>query len=384
MFSSSRNDLFSSDATFKKNPTTKISGRPREKRMIGQTERARMMKASSSRKRDRQACSFCKMNGCRVSNCILMKGLGGKPLEPHYVSFLISCWRAPPTTSMSTHSKNITVAALGVAAVAVAFHYLLLKPLREKSSSKKGEEKSPGPVTKKYSDRTEVSKELCAFVAESAKAAIAARGVFHLSVAGGSLLDALVGLADHKDTVDFSKVVLSFANHKCVEPDSENATVAKSKKKFGTAAGITTFIAPSPKPVDGGDGSAEAALYAKALKDAGVPHANGYPVVDLVLLGLGADGHVGSCHPMSPAVAETSKSVAASLKSGEPASITLTIETMNTARQVAIVVCGGSKGKKEAVKRAMARPAENPRGTFPAQLLKEPLFFLDSEAAADL
>jgi hypothetical protein len=97
MFSSSRNDLFSSDATFKKNPTTKISGRPREKRMIGQTERARMMKASSSRKRDRQACSFCKMNGCRVSNCILMKGLGGKPLEPHYVSATFTDTLGDPT-----------------------------------------------------------------------------------------------------------------------------------------------------------------------------------------------------------------------------------------------------------------------------------------------
>jgi 6-phosphogluconolactonase/glucosamine-6-phosphate isomerase/deaminase len=87
---------------------------------------------------------------------------------------------------------------------------------------------------------------------------------------------------------------------------------------------------------------------------------------------------------MGPAVAETEKSVAASPKSGEPASITFTIETMHSARQVAFVVCGGSKGKKEAVKRAMTRPAESPRGTFPAQLLKSPIFFLDSEAAADL
>ncbi len=89
MFSSSRNDSFTTDPMFKKNDP-KTPGRPREKRMMGRTEQARLMKASSSRKRDRQACSFCKMNGCRVSNCILMKGLGGKPLEPHYVSELLS------------------------------------------------------------------------------------------------------------------------------------------------------------------------------------------------------------------------------------------------------------------------------------------------------
>jgi hypothetical protein len=96
MFSSSRNDSFTTDPMFKKNDP-KTPGRPREKRMMGRTEQARLMKASSSRKRDRQACSFCKMNGCRVSNCILMKGLGGKPLEPHYVSATFTDTLGDPT-----------------------------------------------------------------------------------------------------------------------------------------------------------------------------------------------------------------------------------------------------------------------------------------------
>jgi hypothetical protein len=96
MFSSSRNDVFTTNPTFKKTGP-KASGQPRKKRMIGQTEQARMMKASSSRKRDKQACSFCKMNGCRVSNCILMKGLGGKPLEPHYVSATFTDTLGDPT-----------------------------------------------------------------------------------------------------------------------------------------------------------------------------------------------------------------------------------------------------------------------------------------------
>jgi hypothetical protein len=84
MFSSKRQDLFASDATFKKHgPTTQ--GRPREKRLIGNTEKARMMKASSNRRKTHQACWFCKMNRCRVSNCLVMKGLGAQPLEPLYV-----------------------------------------------------------------------------------------------------------------------------------------------------------------------------------------------------------------------------------------------------------------------------------------------------------
>lgn len=48
------------------------------------------------------------------------------------------------------------------------------------------------------------------------------------------------------------------------------------------------------------------------------------------------------------------------------------------------VVVGGKNGKKEAVVRALKRPAESPRGTFPAQGIFSPLFVLDEEAAAGL
>jgi hypothetical protein len=45
-----------------------------------------MIKASSNRPKTHQACLFCKMNGCRVSNCLVMKCFGAQPLEPHYVA----------------------------------------------------------------------------------------------------------------------------------------------------------------------------------------------------------------------------------------------------------------------------------------------------------
>jgi 6-phosphogluconolactonase len=271
-----------------------------------------------------------------------------------------------------------------------AVHLLILKSIWKKAPEKaevteNGQSSGAGPIVKKYRDKATLSKEVCAFIAKNAKEAIDARGVFHLAVAGGSLLDALAGLSDHKDIVDFSKVVLSFVNHKCVDPNSDKANMSKSKTKFAAMAGIRKLVVPSLSPTDGGDGSEEAELYSKAIRDEGIPHTkNGIPVLDLILLGLGTDGHIGSCHPMGPAVADSSKAVTASPKIGEPASITFTIETMNSARQVAVVASGGAKGKKEAIKRAMIRPAETPHGIFPAQLLESPIFFLDSEAGADI
>jgi 6-phosphogluconolactonase len=285
-------------------------------------------------------------------------------------------------STMSSSATKLAVAAIAVAIGAYAVQYFAAQQQKKKAQKDDGDNKFD---VNTYPDKATLADAVCTYVAKTAKAAIDERGVFHLTVAGGSLLDSLAGLVKHKDTVDFSKVLLSFANHKCVAPSDEGkSNLAKCKKKFATVAGITSFVEPTRAPVVDGDGSSEAEFYAKALKDAGIPHKDGFPVVDLILLGLGGDGHVGSNHPMGPAVAESTKSVAASPKTGQPASITFTIETMNSARQVALVVAGGSKGKKEAVKRAMVRPAESPRGAFPAQLLQDPILFLDAEAAAEL
>lgn len=274
---------------------------------------------------------------------------------------------------MAPKTSSVVLAVGATVAAAVAGYFAYKKFVKDESKE---------PRARIFETKNDVAKELCSFIADQAKESIQKRGVFHLSVAGGSLLDLLGGLKDYKDTVDFSRVVLSFANHKCVAPDSEKSNLAKCKSKFADAAGITRIIAPTSTPDGEGDGSKEAAFYANALVAANVPHTGTYPVLDLVLLGLGADGHVGSNHPMSVAALETSKGVSGSPKSGEPSSITLTIESLNNARQTCLIVCGGSKGKKEAVKRAMNRPAETPRGTFPAQSLRAPLFFLDAEAAA--
>lgn len=231
----------------------------------------------------------------------------------------------------------------------------------------------------------ELALELCEYVVGVAKEAIEARGKCYMALAGGSLLDFLVGLPAYKDQVDFSKLVIVFADHKCISPIEEGSTSLKVKVKFGDKAGIEHYIEPFQHPVQGSDGQAEARYYAKVLKDSGIPHTSkGLPIVDLVILGLGADGRVASCLPESEAVHVTEKSVTASNQHEEPRSITLTIPAMNQARHRCIVACGGSKGMKEAVKRAMKRPAERPRGKFPAQLIHSPTFFLDKQAAANL
>jgi len=242
-------------------------------------------------------------------------------------------------------------------------------------------EKRKGPVKTIFKTKVQGSAGLCAYVVESAKAAIQDREIFHLAVAGGSVLDALVYLKNYKSEVDFSKFVLSFVDHKCIPPEHDQATAAKCKAKFVDESGISLVIMPVSTPQLGTDGSVEAEYYAEELQGAGVPHDDsGFPVFDMVILGLEEDGSVGCIHPMGPAVATTDKTVAGSPKEEEPSSITLTIESINNALEVVVAAFG--EDKKEAVKRALKRPAEEPRGTYPAQLLKKPIYFLDKGAAA--
>lgn len=233
-----------------------------------------------------------------------------------------------------------------------------------------------------FSDKNETSTELCNFIVELAKEAIEERGVFHLAVQGGPLLDLLAPLSDHKDSIDFSKVVLSFANHYCINPCHETAALARSRSKFADAAGISQFITPTLCPKIGTDGSEEADFYMMLLQGHGLPHTDdGCPIVDLAVLALGSDGSVASCYPRSLALT-SKRAVVGCLKKGEPASITFTMRTINHARKCVVVAC--SKSKREAVKRALTRPEDKPRGLFPAQQLKAPIFFLAADAAGSL
>lgn len=294
------------------------------------------------------------------------------------------------STKSTTFGVAVTASALAIASTAAAL-FLYHKQQQSESIAKKNPKE---PTLRIYENKEQVAIHLSRTVVQAAQLSIAERGVFYWAVAGGSLLDILSSqlptIAATEATLDWSKVVLVFANHKCIDPTDAKATMAKCQSLFGNALGITRYVVPSsscPVPSSSSntsDGTTEAAYYTQAMVQANIPFRGPYPVLDMILLGLGEDGHVGSNHPMSSAVLETSKAVVGSPKQGEPSSITLTIESMNAARNTIVVVCGGSQGKKEAVHRAIQRPPESPRGIFPAQLLDGPVFFLEADAAAAL
>jgi 6-phosphogluconolactonase len=134
---------------------------------------------------------------------------------------------------------------------------------------------------------------------------------------------------------------------------------------------------PVPTALDTPEASASA--YAALLAELcpGQP-----PVFDLILLGLGDDGHTASLFPGSPALAERDRSVTLGEGKGLPR-ITFSAPVLCAARQVIFLVSGS--GKRQALERLFA--SQEPVERTPARLVRprsEVLILADADAAEGL
>lgn len=134
----------------------------------------------------------------------------------------------------------------------------------------------------------------------------------------------------------------------------------------------------------GGDVDAAAAAYADELAGQARPEDHGdVPTFDVLMLGVGPDGHVASLFPEHPAVHETRSVVAVhGSPKPPPTRITLTFPTLDRAREVWFLVAGAEKAG--AVRNALSGaghlqvPAAGPRGR------DRTLWLLDREAATSV
>jgi len=156
-------------------------------------------------------------------------------------------------------------------------------------------------------------------------------------------------------------------NHKCVPIDAENSTHGKARRLFldsAVAAGCTV-LAPS----GGTDPASEAVAYEARLTTSpklARSATSGVPVFDLVLLGVGSDGHVGSLYPGRPEPLDVSSALVLPVQKGSgPGSITLSLAVMNAARRVLLSATGA--GKAEAVRTCLED--KHAAGAFPAAMV---------------
>jgi len=135
-----------------------------------------------------------------------------------------------------------------------------------------------------------------------------------------------------------------------------------------------------PMPVEEPDGSQAPAAYAQTLRKVPADSA-GWPRFDLILLGLGEDGHTASLFPGDDALRETSAPVRAVRAPKPPQErLTLTLPVLNAARSVLFLVQGASK--RSALQAARRRDPRLPAGLV-QPVAGELRFIVDREALVE-
>lgn len=139
---------------------------------------------------------------------------------------------------------------------------------------------------------------------------------------------------------------------------------------------------PATDGPEGPDPEAAAARYRAELADAARPDAGTLPRFDVLMLGVGEDGHVASVFPGQPASHET-RTVAAVLASPKPPPIriTLTLPAINTAGEVWLIASGPEKAG--AIGMSLSRAGSVPLPAAEAHGVARTLWLLDHAAAAE-
>ena len=222
---------------------------------------------------------------------------------------------------------------------------------------------------------------------DSVRSALAARGAFHVALAGGSTPRELHRAVTAQPDLDFAwhRTHVYWSDERAVPPTDALSNYAMADESL--LSGVPLGPAQIHRmPADADDLDAAARAYAATLARELTPGDHAPPVLDLVWLGLGEDGHVASLFPGSSTLHVRDRWVAAVTDAPKPPArrLTLTRPVLDAARRVAFVVAG--RAKAEAVRDVLEGPYDPDR--LPAQGVHPApgrlLWLLDEAAASKL
>ena len=186
-------------------------------------------------------------------------------------------------------------------------------------------------------------------IAEAAEAAVAARGRFTLVLAGGATpRDTYMRLAEppFADRVPWHRTLVFFGDERCVPPDHAESNYRMANESLLSKVGIPAEHVYRMRG-EADDPEEAATEYARTLAEVFQLRRGGLPPFDMVLLGLGLDGHAASLFPGSPAAREIFRTVVAvhAAAARIPQRLTLTVPAFNAASRVIFLVSGAEKAK---------------------------------------
>lgn len=220
-------------------------------------------------------------------------------------------------------------------------------------------------------------------IVDVARECVERDGRFLWALAGGSTPRAVYELLAAPpliDAIPWPKVDIFFGDERCVPIDHVDRNERMARAAMLDRVPIVEVRVHS---VSGADRDPEEAArdYERVLRESW--GADGIPRFDLVLLGVGEDGHTASLFPGTRALAETERWVAVGDKNGEPR-ITFTLPLLDAARRVWFLATGSAKAG--IVSRILTDP--DARVRWPSAKIssesKELLWILDAASALGL
>ncbi|KAI8618408.1 Glucosamine/galactosamine-6-phosphate isomerase [Chytriomyces sp. MP71] len=211
---------------------------------------------------------------------------------------------------------------------------------------------TPPPIVKVLATSAAISQALATEVAALSAQRIAESGRFTVAISGGSLPAILCKDLANDSSVDWSKWIVFLADERCVPNDHPDSNLALIQKELLSKVGITNMHSINDALLVAKDGSCGNDETAKVAADyeQQLRFVFGANIVfDLILLGMGPDGHTASLFPghrlLNVVHPATPIAYVVDSPKPPPARITLTYPVLNAAKKVIFVSTGEGKAQ---------------------------------------
>jgi 6-phosphogluconolactonase len=223
-------------------------------------------------------------------------------------------------------------------------------------------------------------------VIRAATDAVAERGRFTIALSGGSTPKNLYTLiaANASASLPWAQMFFFWGDERHVPPDDPDSNYRMAKEALLSKVPVPPANI-FPIPAENKDASAAADAYEQTLQKFFALAPGEFPRFDLILLGMGPDGHTASLFPETEALQEKSRLVVANwVEKMKTSRITFTLPVLNAARCVAFLVSGTDKA---AVLHEVLE-SNAPSEKYPSKLVQpgegKLIWFVDRAAASEL
>jgi len=207
-------------------------------------------------------------------------------------------------------------------------------------------------------------------IGEAIKAAVASRGACYLMLTGGKTAEQLYDHWARASALPLERMRLLFGDERCVPPDHADSNYALVMRTL-LAKAVPPGCSVARMEAENSDREAAARAYEKLLPEA----------IDVLLLGVGTDGHVASLFPHSPAFRAGQRTVVPVTGPKPPRErLTITPKVIAGAREVFVLARGAEKGG--ILVEALKSPADSV--SLPVRLALGGTWLLDEKAACQL